>query len=54
MLARVLVRRVVAAQRLAALLASPQMNPARANLDAFFTLVAFRLFDGFDRLDVSA
>jgi hypothetical protein len=51
---RVLVRRVVAAQRAAALLACSQVNPARPDLDALFTLVTFGLPDGCNRCDVCA
>ena len=53
-LRRVLVGRVVAAERLAALLAGPQMNPGCADLDALFAFAALRLLDGFDRSDMSA
>lgn len=51
---RVLVRRVVAAERLPALLASSQVHPARADLEALFTFVTLRLLDCCDRSDVSA
>jgi hypothetical protein len=42
---RVLVWRAVATERDSTCLAGPQMNPVRADLDAFFAFEALRLFD---------
>src|SRR5437588_4508340 len=50
----VLVRRAVAAKGRAAGLAGPQMNPARADLDAFGAFEDFGKFDFADRVDVLA
>ena len=44
----VTVRRAIAAERHAAFLACAQMNPVVADLNALFAFRAFRLFDGFD------
>src|SRR5438094_816557 len=49
---RMFVRRTVAAQRHSACLAGAQMNPARADLDAFLALERFGKFDFADGLDV--
>src|SRR5438552_13320962 len=43
--AGVLIRRTVAAQRDAACLARPQMNPRRSDLHAFFAFATMRLLD---------
>jgi hypothetical protein len=48
------VRRAVAAKRDSASLAGPQMNPLRADLDAFFAFAALRLFDRIDRVKMRA
>src|SRR5258708_19801052 len=53
-LAGVLVRRVVAAARRTALLAGPQVHPARADLHALLALPALRGLHRLDRLDVTA
>ena len=50
----VAIRRVVTAQRRAALLARPQMDPLLADLHAFCALAAFRAFDIFYRSDMRA
>lgn len=50
----VLIGRIVAAERFAALLADPQMNPGCADLDALFAFPPLRKLDGCDRFDVSA
>ena len=50
--ARVPVRRAVAAERDATRLARAQVNPATANLHAFFAFAALRLLDGFDRIEM--
>jgi hypothetical protein len=47
-LAGVTVRRRIAAERRATLLARPQMDPCGANFHAFIALSAFRVFDGGD------
>ena len=54
MFACMLVRRTVAAQGYATLLASAQMHPACVDLDAFFANSVFGLFDVSDRIDMSA
>jgi hypothetical protein len=41
----VTIRRAIAAERDAACLTSPQMNPVVADLRAFFAFTALRLFD---------
>ena len=46
---RVLVGRIVAAQRLAALLTRPKMHPLAADLDALFANVSFSWGDRRDR-----
>lgn len=46
------VRRTVAAERDAACLAGPQMNPVVADLHAFFAFAALRLFDRCDRVEM--
>ena len=51
-LAGVLMRRTIAAERHAADLAGAQMNPGRADLDALGAFAALRLFDRGDRVDV--
>src|SRR5262249_13165599 len=51
---RVLVRRGVAAQRDAALLAGAQLDPAGADLHALRALAALGLFDALDRFDMIA
>jgi len=43
--ARMPVWRAVATERDSTCLAGPQMNPVRADLDAFFAFKALRLFD---------
>ena len=48
MFAGVLIRRAVATQRHAALLAGSQMHPLRADLHALCALAAVRKFDGRD------
>ena len=50
----VAIRGVVAAARAPALLARSEMNPARADLDAFFALAADGLLDVIDRADMGA
>src|SRR5438270_6377254 len=52
--AGVFVRRTVAAKGRAAGLAGPQMNPVRADLDAFGAFEDFGKFDCADRVDVWA
>ena len=44
--------RAVAAERDAAFLAGPQVDPLRPDLYAFFAFAALRLFDGRDRFEV--
>ena len=51
-LARVPVRRAVAAKRHSALLARAQMNPVAADLYALFAFAALRLLDGVDRIQM--
>ena len=46
--AGVVIRRAVAAQRDSTRLARPQMNPVTTDFHALFAFPAFRLFDGFD------
>src|SRR5256885_6778367 len=53
MLGGVAIWRVVATKRLAALLASSQVYPARPNLHALLTLSYLRLFDSRDRFYMS-
>jgi hypothetical protein len=48
----VLIRRAVAAKRNSTCLTRPQMHPVAADLYAFFAFPAFRLFDGFDRVEM--
>jgi hypothetical protein len=48
MFARMTIRRAVAAQRFAALLARAQMDPGRADLYALFTFQTLRMFDILD------
>ena len=48
MFAGVLIRRAVAAQRDSTRLAGAQMNPVTTDFHALFAFPAFRLFDGFD------
>ena len=50
----VLVRRVVATTRRAALLTRSQVDPARANFHALVALPALRPFDGRNRFDMGA
>ena len=50
----VAVRRIVAAQGCAALLAGPQVDPAGADPDAFLALVALRLPDFLDGSEMAA
>ena len=50
----VFVGRIVAAERFAAFLACPQVNPGCADLYALFAFSALWQLDGFDRSDVSA
>src|SRR5438874_13447670 len=52
--ARVPVRRAVAAERDATRLARAQVNPATANLHAFFAFAALRLLDCFDCIQMRA
>jgi len=54
MLGRVTVRRAVAAKRHSTSLAGPQMHPVRADLYAFFTFTALRLFNRLDRVKMRA
>ncbi len=54
MFGRVPVRRAVAAQRDSTCLARPQMHPIAADLHAFFTFGALRLFDRFNRIQMRA
>jgi hypothetical protein len=51
-LAGVLVWRAIAAERNAAFLAGPQVDPLRPDLYAFFAFAALRLFDGRNRFEV--
>ena len=53
-LARMLVRRAIAAKRDAAFLTGSQVDPGGANLDTFRALEALRLLDRRDRIDVRA
>lgn len=53
-LAGVLVRRAVAAACPSTLLARPQVDPPRSNPDAILALLASRMLDVFDLLDVLA
>src|SRR5207237_8819151 len=53
-LARVAVGRIVAAVRVAALLARPQVHPVRANLHAVVAFPPLRVLDGGNRRDVPA
>ena len=48
----VTVRRAVATQRYTTCLTRPQMDPGRADLDAFFALMAFGERHGLDLGDV--
>ena len=50
----VAIRRTVAAERHAARLAGPQMDPVSVNLHALLTFPLFRVRDGRDRGDVLA
>ena len=52
MFAGVLIWGAVATKRNATRLARAQMNPARTNLHAFFTLAALRLLDRFNRVEM--
>ena len=52
MFAGVFVRRAVTATRPSALLAGAKVNPPRSNLDAVLALLAFRMHDVVDALDV--
>jgi hypothetical protein len=51
-LACMVVRCAVAAERDAAFLADPLVDPWRPDLYAFFAFTALRLFDGRDRFEV--
>jgi len=51
-LGRVPIGRVVAAQRRAALLARPQVDPLSADLHALIALMALRMLDRLDRAEV--
>src|SRR5438093_3117929 len=53
-LAGVPVRRVVATERRAALLAGPEMDPRRGDLHALTALPALRVLDGRDRPEIRA
>ena len=53
-LAGVPIWRAIAAERDAACLAGPQMNPVRADLHAFFAFAALRLLDRPDRVEMRA
>jgi len=48
------VRRAIAAERDAASLTGPQMNPASADFHALGALANFRLFNRFDRVEMRA
>ena len=48
----VLVRRAVAAECYAALLAGAQMHPRSANFDALFALLTLRMFHRSNRVEV--
>jgi len=52
--AGVTIRRAVATERDATRLARAQVNPARANLHAFFAFTALRMFDVNDRVEMRA
>lgn len=48
------IRRAITAQRDPAALASTQMHPARAELDAFLAFMALLVFDGLDLSEMGA
>src|SRR6266446_2574413 len=50
--AGMLIRRAIAAERRAAFLACPQVDPRGANLHAFLALAVLWLFDRGDRVDM--
>ena len=52
-LARVLIRRTIATQGRAALLAGPKMHPLSADLHAFGTFANFGLLDGIDGIEMT-
>src|SRR5262245_10710413 len=53
-LAGVLIRRVIATERRAALLAGPQVDPSPADLHALFAFASLRTLDALDGADVGA